>query len=92
MLTWSRPLLRKVQLSRVLCIGSYGPKQPARATMPFAAALVAAGAGDEPQVFLRADATLLMKDSVARRVRADEWPALADLLHRVIAQGIPVYT
>jgi predicted peroxiredoxin len=60
--------------------------------MVFAAALMAADAGDEPQLFLRANATLLVKDSVAKAVHADEWPALVDLLRRVVAHGIPVYT
>lgn len=76
---------------RILYVGTYGAEQPARATMPFAAALAAAGAGDQPQLLLRADATLLMKESVARRIHADEWPALADLLGRVVAHGIPMY-
>lgn len=78
-------------MSKILCVGTYGAEQPARATMPFAAALIAAEAGDEPQILLRANATLLMKRSVVKRIHADEWPALADLLQRVVAHGIPVY-
>lgn len=79
------------QVCRILFVGTYGAEWPARASMPFAAALIAANAGDEPQLLLRADATLLVKESVARQVQADEWPALADLLRRVVAHGIPVY-
>ncbi|MPZ15626.1 MAG: hypothetical protein GEU73_14595 [Chloroflexi bacterium] len=59
--------------------------------MPFAAALAAAGAGDQAQVVLRGNATLLVKDFVAERVHAKEWPPLADLLRRVVANGIPVF-
>jgi predicted peroxiredoxin len=77
---------------KILYVGTYGAEQPARATMPFAAALIAADAGDEPQLLLRANATLLVKDRVAKRIHANEWPPLADLLRRVVAHGIPVYT
>jgi predicted peroxiredoxin len=79
-------------MSKILYVGTSGVEQPARATMPFAAALIAAAAGDEPQLLLRANATLLVKDSVAKRIHADEWPALVDLLRRVVACGISVYT
>jgi predicted peroxiredoxin len=78
-------------MSRILYVGTCGSQQPARATWPFAAALIAVETGDEPQILLRADATLLVKGSVAQRVRADEWPALADLLERVVAHEIPIY-
>ncbi len=78
-------------MSKLLYVGSHGPEHPARATLPFMAALIASEAGDEPQLLLRANATLLVKTSVAKRIRADEWPALADLFRRVVAYGVPVY-
>ncbi len=33
-----------------------------------------------------------MKGAVAQRVHAPEWPALADLLGRIVAHEIPVFT
>lgn len=77
-------------MSKVLCIGTCGAEEPARATMPFAAVLIAGEAGDKPALLLRANATLL-KESVAKRIHADDWPALVELLQRVVAHGIPVY-
>jgi predicted peroxiredoxin len=78
--------------STILYVGTHGVENPARATMPFAAAVIAAHAGDEPQLLLRAWATALLKDVVAKRIHAEEWPALPDLLARIAALGIPVYT
>ena len=78
-------------MSRVLCVGSHGANQPAKASFPFAAALIATNAGDEAQVALVSDATRLMKDAVLRKVHTSEWPALAELLQRVVDLGIPVF-
>jgi predicted peroxiredoxin len=79
-------------MSAILYVGTCGEESPARATIPFAAALIAANAGHEPQLLLRLRATSLLQDAVASRVHAEEWPALADLLRRVVAHGIPVFT
>lgn len=75
----------------ILYVASHGPKQPARATRPFAAALMATEAGDQAQLLLRGDATLLLRDSVSRGVHADDWPDLSDLLGRVVARAIPLF-
>jgi predicted peroxiredoxin len=79
------------QARTVLCVGTQGPSDLARATLPFAAALRALEQGNESQIALMGEAALLLKDAVAARVCAPSWPPLAELLKEVVAEGIPVF-
>lgn len=79
-------------MSKVLCIGTVGAERPGRARFVFAAALIATQTGDEAEIVLRGDATLLMKDSVRAQLRDDcEWPSFSELLQRVVDQAIPIF-
>ena len=78
-------------MGRVLCVGTYGSRDPTRAIFPFAAALTAIAAGHQPQIALMGDATWLMKDSIAARVQGADWPPLKDLLQKVIEHGVPMF-
>jgi uncharacterized protein len=74
----------------VLCVGTVGPDDPTRATLPFVTALTAARAGQTVQIALMSDATALLQDRVARRVHGVGWPPLPELLREVVAEGIPI--
>lgn len=72
-------------------MGSFGAKHPAKATFPFAAALISANAGDHVQLALVGEATCLMKQEVLQTVCAADWPPLVELLQRVVDLDIPIY-
>ena len=78
-------------MGTILCVGSYGLRDPTRATFPFAAALTAIASGHQPQIALMGDATSLMKDAVAERVHGADWPPLKELLEKVIRHGVPLF-
>jgi len=75
----------------VLCVGTYGPSDPTRATLPFATALCSVAAGDGAQVALMGDATLLMKDRIAEQVQGAGWRPLTELLKELVAHDVPIF-
>ena len=78
-------------MATILCVGTAGPGDPARASLPFVTALTAIEAGHQPQIALMGDATSLMVDSVASQVLAADWPPLTELVRRVIGYNVPIY-
>lgn len=78
-------------MATVLCVGTFGPAYPSRASLPFVTALVASESGNHAQIALMGDATCLMKRDVAEGVHAAEWPPLTDLLEKVVDLDIPVF-
>jgi uncharacterized protein involved in oxidation of intracellular sulfur len=78
-------------VTTTLYAGTHGPEDPTRATMPFHLANGALDAGFEAQVVLIGDASLLMKESIAREVRGVAVPPLAELMRTVVDRGAQVH-
>src|SRR5437773_705171 len=57
-------------MTTMFYVGTHGPDDPTRATMPFHMAMGALDAGFHPQVLVAGDATYVMKDKVAAEVLA----------------------
>ena len=78
-------------MGKVLYSSTYGSDDPTRASLPFHMALGAVEAGHQPEIALIAEATYLMKDSVAETVQGIGMPALKDLLASAIQHKIPIH-
>jgi uncharacterized protein involved in oxidation of intracellular sulfur len=79
-------------MATILYIATHGSDDPTRATMPFFMALGAVEAGHKAQIALAGEAAYLMKDYIVEQISGMGLPPLKELLPKVIAHGIPVYT
>lgn len=75
----------------LLLNGTYGPENPTRASMPFHFAAGAVDAGIQTQILLTADATLLLKDTVAQSMQGVGMPPLKELLDKVVGAGAEIH-
>lgn len=78
-------------MSTILYVGSHGPVDPTRATLPFILARGALDAGHQPQIALLTEAALLVKDQILKQVAAVGFPALRDLLPGLVDDGVPIF-
>jgi len=70
---------------------AWGSDDPTRASFPFVHGLALAEAGHDVQIFLLAEATTLMRKSLADAVQPVGWPPLRETLEKVAAKHIPVF-
>ena len=78
-------------MGKVLYSSTYGSDDPTRASLPFHMALGAIEAGHQPEIALIAEATYLMKDTVAETIQGVGMPSLKELLAKVIENKVPIH-
>ena len=78
-------------MAKVLYSSTYGSDDPTRASLPFHMALGAIEAGHQPEIALIAEATYLLKDSVAETIHGVGMPSLPELLAKAIEHTIPIH-
>lgn len=76
---------------KIMMKSAWGPEDPTRASFPFLHGLALAEAGHEVQIFLLAEATTLMRKSLADAVQPVGWPPLRETLQKIVAKHIPVF-
>jgi predicted peroxiredoxin len=76
---------------KVMMKSAWGPDDPTTAAFPFAHGLVLAEAGHEVQIFLLAEATSLLRKSMANAILPVGWPPLSETLEKVVAKHIPIF-
>jgi predicted peroxiredoxin len=76
---------------KIMMKSAWGSDDPSRAAFPFAHGLVLAEAGHQVQIFLLADATSLMRKSLANAIVPVGWPPLSETLDKVVARHIPIF-
>ena len=76
---------------KIMMKSAWGPDDPTRAAFPFAHGLALAEAGHDVQIFLLAEATSLMRKSMANAILPVGWPPLSETLDKVVAKHIPVF-
>ena len=76
---------------KIMMKSAWGPDDPTRAAFPFAHGLVLAEAGHEVQIFLLAEATSLMRKSMANAILPVGWPPLSEMREKVVAKHIPIF-
>ena len=77
---------------KVMMKSAWGPDDPTRAAFPFAHGLALAEAGHDVQIFLLAEATSLMRRSMANAILPVGWPPLSETLEKVVAKHIPIFS
>lgn len=78
-------------MPKILLIGTHGPDDPTRASLPFHIARGAVEGGYEAAVVLAADAPLLLKDAVRDAIHGVGMPALKELFTFAVANNVRVY-
>ncbi len=76
---------------KIMMKSAWGPDDPTRAAFPFAHGLVLAEAGHQVQIFLLAEATSLLRKSMANAIMPVGWPPLSETLAKVVAKQIPIF-
>jgi predicted peroxiredoxin len=76
---------------KIMMKSAWGSDDPTRASFPFVHGLALAEAGHEVQIFLLAEATALMRKSLADAIQPVGWPPLRETLEKVAAKHIPVF-
>ena len=74
-------------MTAMFYVGTHGPDDPTRATLPFHMAMGALDAGFQVQVLVVGDATYTMKDTVAAEIHGVAVPPLGEAIQRVVAGG-----
>jgi predicted peroxiredoxin len=77
---------------KIMMKSAWGPDDPPRAAFPFAHGLALAEAGHDVQIFLLAEATSLMRKSMANAILPVGWPPLSETLDKVVAKHIPIFS
>ena len=77
---------------KIMMKSAWGSDDPTRASFPFAHGLALADAGHEVQIFLLGEATYLMRKATASAILPVGWPPLTELLEKVVAKHIPVFS
>jgi predicted peroxiredoxin len=77
---------------KIMMKSAWGPEDPTRASFPFVHGLALAEAGHDVQIFLLAEATTLMRKSMATQIMPVGWPPLLETLEKVVAKHIPVFS
>ena len=76
---------------KIMMKSAWGPDDPTRAAFPFAHGLVLSEAGHQVQIFLLAEATSLLRKSMANAILPVGWPPLSETLGKVVAKQIPIF-
>ena len=76
---------------RIMMKSAWGSDDPTRASFPFLHGLALAEAGHEVQIFLLAEATTLMRKSLASAVQPVGWSPLVEALEKIAAKHIPIF-
>jgi uncharacterized protein involved in oxidation of intracellular sulfur len=82
---------RRFCMGRLLYVGTYGSDDPTRATMPFITASGALDAGHEPAIVLMGEAVYLANDDVIDAIKGVGFPALRQLVDKILDHDVPIY-
>jgi predicted peroxiredoxin len=91
-LAWGKKAEDAKKPLKIMMKSAWGPDDPTRAAFPFAHGLALADAGHDVQIFLLAEATSLMRKSMANAILPVGWPPLSETLEKVVAKHIPIFS
>jgi predicted peroxiredoxin len=78
-------------MASILYVGTHGPVDPTRATLPFILSVGAIQAGHSPRIALLTEAVMLAFDHIASQIQAVGFPALPVLWQQLREHDVPVY-
>jgi predicted peroxiredoxin len=91
-LAWGSKAEESKRPLKIMMKSAWGPDDPTRAAFPFLHGLALAEAGHDVQIFLLAEATSLMRKSMANAILPVGWPPLSETLEKVVAKHIPIFS
>ncbi len=77
---------------KIMMRSGWGTDDPTRGSFVFAHALAFADAGHDVQIFLTGEATYLMRKATVDAVKPIGWPALSEMMQKIVAKGVPVFS
>jgi len=77
---------------KILMRSGWGTDDPTRGSFVFAHALAFADAGHDVQIFLTGESTYLMRKATADAVKPIGWPPLSEMMEKIVAKHIPVFS
>jgi DsrE/DsrF-like family len=77
---------------KILMRSGWGTDDPTRGSFVFAHALAFADAGHDVQIFLTGESTYLMRKATVDAVKPIGWPPLSEMMEKVVAKHIPVFS
>ena len=77
---------------KILMRSGWGTDDPTRGSFVFAHALAFAEAGHDVQIFLTGEATYLMRKATVEAVKPIGWPALSEMMQKIVAKSVPVFS
>src|SRR5262245_21073692 len=77
---------------KIVMRSGWGTDDPTRGSFVFAHALALADAGHDVQIFLTGEATYLMRKATADAVKPIGWPPLSEMMEKIVAKHIPVFS
>ena len=77
---------------KIMMRSGWGTDDPTRGSFVFAHALAFADAGHDVQIFLTGEATYLMRKATADAVKPIGWPPLSEMMEKIVAKHIPVFS
>jgi len=77
---------------KIMMKSAWGSDDPTRASFAFAHGLALADAGHEVQIFLTGEATYLMRKATVAAIFPVGWPPLSEMMEKVVAKHIPVFS
>lgn len=78
-------------MTRILTIGTHATDDPTRASLPFITAAGAVAAHKEVAIALVGDAAYLARAEVTKNVQGVGFPALTDVIPRLLEAGVPIF-
>ena len=76
---------------RIFMKSAWGSDDPTKAAFPFLHGTALAEAGHEVQIFLLGEAVNLMRDAELNSVTPVGWPAMKDIMPKVLSNKIQIY-
>ena len=77
---------------KILMRSGWGTDDPTRGSFVFAHALAFADAGHDVQIFLTGESTYLMRKPTVEAVKPIGWPPLSEMMEKIVAKHIPVFS
>src|SRR5215510_851905 len=77
---------------KIVMRSGWGTDAPTRGSFVFAHALALADAGHDVQIILTGEATYLMRKATVDAVKPIGWPPLNDMMEKIVAKRLPVFS
>lgn len=78
-------------MAKILAIATHATDDPTKSSLAFITAVGALKAGKEVGIVLIGEAVYLAKPAIANSVRGIGFPALSELIEKVVRGKVPVY-